>query len=78
LVKELGISAIFVTHDQEEAFDLADRIAVMRSGRLHQVGTPQALYESPADRFVAEFVGRANTLPVIVRGKEIHLFRARP
>jgi ABC-type Fe3+/spermidine/putrescine transport system ATPase subunit len=73
LVKELGITAIFVTHDQEEAFDLADRIAVMRAGRLHQVGTPQTLYEEPADRFVAEFVGRANTLPVVVRAGRVHL-----
>lgn len=73
LVKELEITAVFVTHDQEEAFDLADRIAVMRSGKLHQVGTPQALYEDPADRFVAEFVGRANTLAVSIREKEVEL-----
>jgi iron(III) transport system ATP-binding protein len=73
LVKELGITAVFVTHDQEEAFDLADRIAVMRAGRLHQIGTPQELYEEPADRFVAEFVGRANTLPVEVRNGDLHL-----
>ncbi|MBI4520052.1 MAG: ABC transporter ATP-binding protein [Gemmatimonadetes bacterium] len=62
LVRELGITALFVTHDQEEAFDLSDRIAVMRSGELRQVGTPEALYHEPADRFVAEFVGRANSL----------------
>ncbi len=62
LVRELGITALFVTHDQEEAFDLSDRIAVMSEGRIHQVGTPRQLYEEPADRFVAGFVGRANAL----------------
>ncbi len=63
LVQELGITALFVTHDQEEAFDLSDRIAVMSEGRIHQVGSPRQLYEEPADRFVASFVGRANALP---------------
>ena len=62
LVLELGITALFVTHDQEEAFDLSDRIAVMSEGRIHQVGSPRQLYEEPADRFVAGFVGRANAL----------------
>jgi len=64
LVKELGITALFVTHDQEEAFDLSDRIAVMQAGRLRQLGSPQTLYREPADRFVAGFVGRANVLEV--------------
>ena len=64
LVKQLGITALFVTHDQEEAFDLADRIAVMNAGHLRQLGTPAELYLEPADRFVAGFVGRANFLPV--------------
>src|SRR5690606_4800345 len=67
LVKTLGITALFVTHDQEEAFDLSDRIAVMREGRLRQIGTPRELYEAPADAFVAGFVGRANRFPVVVR-----------
>jgi len=66
LVKELGITALFVTHDQEEAFDLSDRIAVMSAGRLRQMGTPEELYLEPADRFVAGFVGRANLLTVRV------------
>ncbi len=66
LVKELGITAVFVTHDQEEAFDLSDRIAVMNAGRIHQIDSPRRLYEEPADRFVAGFVGRANVLPVRV------------
>jgi ABC-type Fe3+/spermidine/putrescine transport system ATPase subunit len=64
LVKELGITALFVTHDQEEAFDLSDRIAVMQAGRVRQLGSPQALYREPTDRFVAAFVGRANVLEV--------------
>ncbi len=68
LVKELGITALFVTHDQEEAFDLSDRIAVMNAGRIRQIGTPRALYEEPADRFVASFVGTANVIPVEVEG----------
>jgi len=67
LVKELGITTLFVTHDQEEAFDLSDRVAVMRAGRLRQVGTPEELYLRPADTFVAGFVGRANRFPVRVR-----------
>lgn len=64
LVKELGITALFVTHDQEEAFDLSDRIAVMEAGEIRQLGSPRALYQEPANRFVAGFVGRASELPV--------------
>ena len=64
LVKSLGLTALFVTHDQEEAFDLSDRVAVMKAGRILQVGTPEVLYREPADRFVAGFVGRANVLDV--------------
>ena len=63
LLKRLGITAVFVTHDQEEAFALSDRIAVLRNGRLQQVGTPEELYHSPANPFVASFLGRANFLP---------------
>jgi ABC-type Fe3+/spermidine/putrescine transport system ATPase subunit len=59
LVRRLDITTIIVTHEQEEAFDLGDRIAVIRQGRLAQVGTPDELYQSPADAFVAGFVGRA-------------------
>jgi putative spermidine/putrescine transport system ATP-binding protein len=62
LVKELGITALFVTHDQEEAFDLSDRIAVMDGGKIRQVGTPEELYRHPTHRFVAGFVGRINAL----------------
>ena len=62
LVKRIGITAVFVTHEQEEAFDLGDRIAVLQAGRLEQVGTPEDLYERPATLFVGTFVGRSNVL----------------
>ena len=64
LQQKLGITTIMVTHDQEEALTVADTIAVMNQGRIEQVGTPEAIYSHPASRFVAEFVGRANWLPV--------------
>jgi ABC-type Fe3+/spermidine/putrescine transport system ATPase subunit len=66
LRRALGISFVLVTHDQEEALTVADRIGVMRDGRMAQVGTPAALYEHPADRFVASFLGAANILPCIM------------
>jgi ABC-type Fe3+/spermidine/putrescine transport system ATPase subunit len=62
LIKRVGITAVFVTHEQDEAFDLGDRIAVLNAGRLEQVGTPEDLYERPASLFVGAFVGRANVL----------------
>jgi ABC-type Fe3+/spermidine/putrescine transport system ATPase subunit len=70
LLERLGITAIFVTHDQEEAFDLSDRIAIMEGGRLQQLGTPEALYRQPANPFVATFLGRANFLDVLVLERE--------
>ena len=63
LRRSLGISFVLVTHDQTEALTMADRIGVMRDGRMAQVGTPAELYERPVDRFVAEFLGAANILP---------------
>ncbi|TXK19491.1 ABC transporter ATP-binding protein [Homoserinibacter sp. GY 40078] len=60
LQRELGITFIFVTHDQEEALTLSDRIAVFHDGRIEQLGTPRELYERPASRFVADFVGTTN------------------
>jgi iron(III) transport system ATP-binding protein len=56
-------TAVFVTHDQEEALSLTDRVAVMEAGRIHQLADPQTLYTRPATRFVAEFVGEADVLP---------------
>jgi ABC-type Fe3+/spermidine/putrescine transport system ATPase subunit len=63
LLKRLGMTAVFVTHDQAEAFDLSDRIALLQHGRLQQLGTPEDLYLAPANEFVANFVGKANFLP---------------
>ena len=62
LQREVGITFIFVTHDQEEALALADRIGVMGEGRLLQVGSPEEIYDAPVDRFVADFIGRSNFL----------------
>jgi spermidine/putrescine ABC transporter ATP-binding subunit len=67
LQRSLGIAFILVTHDQEEALGMADRIGVMHAGRLLQVGTPTEVYEHPATRFIAEFLGAANVLPATVR-----------
>jgi ABC-type Fe3+/spermidine/putrescine transport system ATPase subunit len=63
LQKELAITTIYVTHDQEEALTLSDRIAVINKGRLQQIGAPQELYERPANRFVADFIGINNLIP---------------
>ncbi|MCW4386438.1 ABC transporter ATP-binding protein [Salinibacterium sp. SYSU T00001] len=65
---ELGITTVFVTHDQEEALAVADRVAVMREGRVEQVGSPEELYSAPATAFVADFVGLSNRVPGVVRG----------
>lgn len=64
LQKEYGFTGIFVTHDQEEAMVLSDRIAVMRQGRIVQIGTPRQIYTKPADYFVADFVGESNLLKI--------------
>src|SRR5207342_3586374 len=60
---EVGITTLFVTHDQEEALSLSDRVGVMRDGRLEQLGPPEEIYRRPATSFVAEFVGLSNRLP---------------
>lgn len=62
LQKELKITTIYVTHDQEEALTLSDRIAVMNAGKVLQIGTPRELYEKPQNRFVADFIGTNNLL----------------
>lgn len=67
LRRALGMSFILVTHDQQEAMTMADRIGVMRDGRMVQVGTPPEVYERPNSRFVAAFLGAANILPGTVR-----------
>ena len=70
LQRKLGLTIIFVTHDQEEALTMSDRIAVMNHGRLEQIGTPDRVYGDPATRFVAGFVGEAHALPGVVRAVE--------
>jgi len=60
--KNLGITVVYVTHDQEEALTMSDEVVVMNRGRIEQKGTPWELYESPANRFVAEFMGESNLL----------------
>jgi len=67
LLRSLGITAIYVTHDQAEAMALGDRIVVMDHGRMAQVGTPREIYHRPASRFVAEFIGSLNRLTGMVR-----------
>jgi ABC-type Fe3+/spermidine/putrescine transport system ATPase subunit len=68
LLHRLNCTTIFVTHDQEEAFELADRVAVLHAGRLEQIDTPERLYREPATRFVAEFIGHADFLTGRARG----------
>ncbi|HMB34839.1 MAG TPA: ABC transporter ATP-binding protein [Methylomirabilota bacterium] len=65
--RELQLTVIYVTHDQEEALTMSDRIVVMRHGRVVQLGPPEDLYERPIDRFVADFIGQSNFLEVTVR-----------
>lgn len=69
ITKEFSITTVYVTHDQEEAFAVADRIAVMNAGTIRQVGTPEEIYRRPADLFVATFIGRSKTLRGVVVDK---------
>ena len=80
---ELHVTSIFVTHDQEEAFEVADRVVVMNAGRIEQVGTPQAMWEQPASPFVYGFLGHVNTFReagglAFVRPHELDVRRAAP
>jgi iron(III) transport system ATP-binding protein len=68
LQQRLGVTTIMVTHDQEEALSMADRIVVMNAGRIEQVGTPREIYELPATPFVADFVGKINVLSAVAEG----------
>ncbi len=67
LQRRLGMAFVYVTHDQEEALTMSDRIAVMQNGRIEQIGTGAEVYERPSTRFVAEFIGETNLLPASVR-----------
>jgi ABC-type Fe3+/spermidine/putrescine transport system ATPase subunit len=77
LQQQLKITAIYVTHDQEEALAMSDRIAVMRAGRLEQVARPQDIYRAPATPFVAEFMGTTNLLSGTVAGRDGDRLRIR-
>ena len=68
--RDLGITTVFVTHDQEEALSISDRIVVMNAGNIEQLGTPHDIYNRPATRFAATFVGHLNTLPAATFGPE--------
>ncbi len=65
---QIGITSVYVTHDQTEAMTMSDRIVVMNHGRIEQVGGPQEIYRRPRNRFVADFIGRANFVPGVARG----------
>jgi spermidine/putrescine transport system ATP-binding protein len=67
LTRRVGITSVFVTHDQEEALTLSDRVVVMNAGRIEQIGTPDAIYSRPETRFVADFMGARNILETTVR-----------
>ncbi|MFC4127308.1 ABC transporter ATP-binding protein [Nocardia rhizosphaerae] len=73
----LGITTIFVTHDQEEALSMSDRVAVLRAGRVEQCATPAELYHSPATAFVAEFVGTMSRIPGQLHGDEVEVLGQR-
>ena len=68
LQRALGLTFVFVTHDQEEALSMSDRVAVFAEGRIQQVGTPEQIYRQPASRFVADFVGSSNVVPADFAG----------
>ncbi|MBB94837.1 MAG: polyamine ABC transporter ATP-binding protein [Rhodobacteraceae bacterium] len=71
--RELGIGFVFVTHDQEEALTMSDRIAVLAHGRIQQIDAPSVLYQRPANLFTADFLGESNLLPVTLDGMSAHL-----
>jgi sulfate transport system ATP-binding protein len=77
LHSEMHVTSIFVTHDQEEAMEVADRVVVMDKGRIEQVGMPQQVYEQPRTPFVHEFIGESIMLPVVVLNNTVH-FEGRP
>ena len=77
LQQQTGVTFIFVTHDQDEALTMSDRVAVMSAGELQQLGTPQEIYEQPANRFVADFIGETNLLDAVVERIDGKIARCR-
>ena len=78
LHKDVGITFVYVTHDQEEALGMSDRVAVLNRGRIEQLGPPQAIYDHPATRFVADFIGETNFIGAVgVRPEQIRVDRQR-
>jgi ABC-type Fe3+/spermidine/putrescine transport system ATPase subunit len=88
MLRRVGVPALFVTHDQEDAFAISDRIALLKTGKLLQCGTPEELYHAPVSREVASFIGRGTILPAVDKGdraevtigsktNEVHVVRAR-
>src|SRR6267142_1509520 len=73
LLKKVNVPAIFITHDQEEALELGDRIAVINTGHIEQIGTPEEIYNHPATEYVATFLGAANILEGILRGDNVDI-----
>ncbi len=73
---EVGITTLFVTHDQEEALAVADQVGVMRDGRIEQIGTPQQIYNQPVNEFVASFVGLTNRLPAVAAASSVRVFES--
>jgi len=71
----LGVTTLYVTHDQEEALAISDRIVVMREGQIEQVGTAEEIYGQPASRFVAEFIGKMSQLPGTVEASRLGVIR---
>jgi iron(III) transport system ATP-binding protein len=77
LQRELGVTAVYVTHDQVEALAMSNRVAVMREGKIEQVGTPREVYERPASRFVADFIGTSNFIEGSIEQREGALYTVR-
>jgi putative spermidine/putrescine transport system ATP-binding protein len=73
MLREMQVTALFVTHDQDDAFAVADRVALLREGRLLQVGSPEELYARPVSRGVAEFIGRSALVPAMFDGREARI-----
>jgi iron(III) transport system ATP-binding protein len=77
LQRELGITAVYVTHDQLEALAMSNRVAVMRDGRIEQVGRPREIYEAPRSRFVADFIGTSNFIDGVVEARQNGIYSVR-